>query len=169
MLIGFMGTGKSSVGRALAQRTGLRRYDTDEMVAQRFGLPIFEIFAQHGEAMFREAEAEAMAQLPSSAAVVVTGGGALLRDGQVEKIRSLGTVVQLTAELETLLERLSRRSTRPLLQTENPRQTIENLLQARAPLYQAAADFAVDTTGLRHADVAERVLTGIAELRQHVS
>lgn len=168
VLIGFMGTGKSSVGRALAQATGLRRYDTDQMIAQRFGMPIAQIFEQHGETAFRDAEAEALAQLPSSAAIIVTGGGAVLRPGHVEKIRRLGVVTQLTADFETLMKRLSRRATRPLLQTEDPRKTVEELLAAREPLYRAAADFTVETSGLRHEEVAERVLGGIAEARPHV-
>lgn len=169
VLIGFMGAGKSSVGRALAQRTGFPRYDTDQMVAARFGLSIPEIFSQRGESAFRDAEAEALGQLPASAAVIVTGGGALLRNGHAELIQKLGTVVQLTADLETLLERVSRRTTRPLLQTENPRAMIEALLREREPLYRAAADLVIDTSELRHEEVAERVLAGIKSgVRQHV-
>jgi shikimate kinase len=168
VLIGFMGTGKSSVGRALAQLTGLPRCDTDEMITLRFGMPISQIFAQHGESVFREAEAEALAQLSNSAAVIITGGGALLRAGHVEKIRSLGLVTQLTADLETLIERLSRRATRPLLQAADPRKTVEELLALREPFYRAAADFCVETSGLRHEEVAERVLAGIEEIRERV-
>jgi shikimate kinase len=167
VLIGFMGTGKSSVGRALAQLTGFRRYDTDQMIAERFGMPVAQIFAAHGEPAFRDAEAEALAQLPASGAIIVTGGGAVLRAGHVEKIRRLGVVAQLTANFETLLERLSRRATRPLLQTPDPRKTVEELIAAREPLYSAAADFTVETSGLRHTQVAERVLAGVEEVRQH--
>ena len=157
VLIGFMGTGKSSVGRALAQRTGLPRYDTDQMIAARFGLSVADIFARYGEVTFREAESEALTQLPAFRSVIVTGGGAVLREGHVEMIRRLGKVVQLTAEIDTLFERLSRRP-RPLLQTENPRATIEDLLRLREPLYRSAADIVIDTTGLRHEEVAVRVL-----------
>jgi shikimate kinase len=153
-----MGTGKSSVGRELARRTGLPRYDTDEMVSKCFGAPVAEIFAQHGEQAFRDAEAEALGELPAEAAVIVTGGGALLRDGSVEKVRRLGAVVQLTADLETLFARLSRRATRPLLQTADPRATIQELLRKREPLYRAAADFTVDTSNLSHDQVADAVL-----------
>ncbi|MDQ6626418.1 MAG: shikimate kinase [Verrucomicrobiota bacterium] len=165
VLIGFMGTGKSSVGRALAQLTGLRRYDTDQIVARRFGMPIAQIFAQHGETAFRDAEASALDELPRSAAVIVTGGGSVLRAGHVQKIRSLGVVAQLTADLETLLERLSRRATRPLLKTADPRKTVTELLAVRGPLYREAADFTVNTSELRHDEVAERVLAGIEEVR----
>ena len=169
VLIGFMGTGKSSVGRALAQLTGLRRYDTDQIIAQRFGMPIAQIFVQHGETAFRDAEGEALDELPNYAAIIVTGGGAVLRPAHVDKIRRLGVVAQLTADFETLLERLARRSTRPLLQTADPRKTVEELLAAREPLYRAVADFTVDTSRLRHEEVAERVLAGIEEVRPRVS
>ncbi|MFN2475288.1 MAG: shikimate kinase [Chthoniobacterales bacterium] len=168
VLVGFMGTGKSSVGRALQQLTGLRRYDTDQMIARRFDMPIAQIFAQHGERAFRDAEAEALAELPTSAAVIVTGGGAVVAAGHVEKIRRLGVVAQLTADLDTLMERLSRRATRPLLQTADPRKTVEELLAAREPFYRAAADFTIETSGLRHDEVAARVLAGTEEVRQHV-
>lgn len=165
VLIGFMGTGKSSVGRELARRTDLPRYDTDEMVSKRFRSPIAQIFAERGEAVFRHAEAETLLELPQDPAIIVTGGGLLLREGHVQKVRSFGTVVLLTAELETLVERLSRRASRPLLQTPDPRTTIEELLKARAPLYQCAADAEVDTTHRTHEEVAELVLAEVERLR----
>ena len=164
-----MGTGKSSVGRALAHRTRLPRFDTDEMVTRKFSLPITEIFAQHGEKTFRDAEAAALAHVPRRASVIVTGGGAVLREGQVKSIRRLGAVVLLTADIETLFARLSRRSTRPLLQTEDPRKTIADLLQAREPLYREAADFSVDTSRLSHDEVALEVLAGVERMRADAS
>jgi shikimate kinase len=160
-----MGTGKSSVGRELARRTGLPRYDTDEMVAKRFGASIADIFSRHGEEAFRDAEAETLAQIPAEAAIIVTGGGLLLRDGHLQKIRSLGTVVQLTADFDTLAERLSRRATRPLLQTADPRATIAELLGKRTPLYEQAADVAVDTTCKTHEEVADTVLAEVERVR----
>lgn len=165
VLIGFMGTGKSSVGRELARRTRLPRYDTDEMVAKRFGLPVAQIFAEHGEGVFRDAEAETLLQIPSQPVIIVTGGGLLLRDGHVQKVRSFGTVVQLTADFETLVERLSKRETRPLLRTSDPRSTIKELLRARAPVYEQAADAAVDTTRRKHEEVADAVIAVIERVR----
>ncbi len=168
VLIGFMGSGKSSVGRELAARTGRPRYDTDEMVAARYGFSIAEIFAQHGEEAFRAAETEALAQVPERAAIVVTGGGIVLRAENVERLRRFGIIVHLAADEETLFERASRRQIRPLLQTENPRQTLSELLRVRAPLYQQAADVTIDTSELRQTDVADRILEQIAEVRLHV-
>ncbi len=165
VLVGFMGTGKSSIGRHLAYRMKLPRYDTDEMVRARFGLKIAEIFARFGEAEFRAAETEALAQIPARPAILVTGGGIVLRQENVATLRMLGIVVRLAADEETLFERVSRRPTRPLLQTENPRATLSEMLRLREPLYHAAADFTVDTSTLGHEEVAQLILKQAENVR----
>ncbi|PZR71172.1 MAG: shikimate kinase [Chthoniobacterales bacterium] len=165
VLIGFMGTGKSSTGRVLARLTGLPRFDTDEMVSTRFGLPVSEIFAKFGEEKFRDAETEALAQLADGApAIVVTGGGIVLRGENVKKLRALGRVVCLEADEETLFRRISRRATRPLLQTENPRATMVELLRVREPLYRGVADVRIDTSSVSHDEVADAILKSIGQL-----
>ncbi len=169
VLIGFMGTGKSSVGRALAQRTGLPRFDTDQMVMQDFCLSVAEIFTNCGEAAFRAAEDQALARVPVCPAVVVTGGGILLRPANVELVRHLGVVFNLVADFETLIERLQRRSARPLLQTADPRATALDLLRTRQPLYDAAADVTVDTSALTHDEVADEILVRTEQIRLHAS
>jgi|SRR5436190_4285442 len=159
VLIGFMGAGKSSVGRTLARMTDLGRFDTDEMIANRFGLSISEIFEAHGEHKFREAETEALRQLAGKGqSIVVTGGGIVLRRENVALLRELGTVFYLSAEEDILFARISRRTTRPLLQTANPRATLRELLAARLPLYDSAADVEVDTSRLKHEEVAKKIL-----------
>src|SRR3954452_2507163 len=106
VLIGFMGAGKSSVGRTLARMTGLGRFDTDEMIANRFGLSISEIFEAHGEEKFREAETEALRQLAGEGqAIIVTGGGIVLRAQNVELLRELGRIFYLSADEEILFVR----------------------------------------------------------------
>jgi shikimate kinase len=165
VLIGFMGAGKSSVGRLLARMTGLARFDTDEMVAARFGLTISEIFESHGEEKFREAETDTLRELPGKGeAIIVSGGGIVLRPGNVEFLRALGTIVHLKADEETLFRRISRRATRPLLRTENPRATVSELLEARLPLYGNAADVEVDTSAISHEEVAKLILEKIEQL-----
>jgi len=165
VLIGFMGAGKSSTGKALAQKTGLPRFDTDELVSTQFGLPVTEIFAQFGEKEFRNAETEALGQLPkAAAAIIVTGGGIVLRPENVEMLRELGMVVSLEADEQTLFRRISRRATRPLLQTENPHATMVELLRIRQPLYHAAADVRLDTSRLTHDEVADAILQSIGKL-----
>jgi shikimate kinase len=167
VLIGFMGSGKSSVGRELAARMRWPRYDTDEMIASRYGLSIAEIFARHGEQAFRDAETEALSQVPDRQLILVTGGGIVLRADNIERLQLFGPIVHLTADEETLFERVSRRKTRPLLQTEKPRETLSAMLRVRAPLYTQAADFTVDTSKLRHEEVADEIMEQIAELDFH--
>lgn len=163
VLIGFMGAGKSSVGRTLARMTGLPRFDTDEIVAARFGLTVSQIFETQGEEVFREAEAAALRELAGKrGAIITTGGGILLRPENTDLVRQLGTVVHLRANEETLFRRINRRTTRPLLRTENPRATLTELLRVRKPLYEAAADIEVDTSLLTHDEVAKKISNHIA-------
>ncbi|MEY2559366.1 MAG: shikimate kinase [Verrucomicrobiota bacterium] len=165
VLIGFMGAGKSSTGRALARRTGLPRFDTDEIVSARFDLPVTEIFARFGEERFRDAETEALEQLADAAtAIIVTGGGIVLRTANVRLLQRLGKIVSLEADEETLFRRISRRATRPLLHTENPRATLVKLLRVREPLYREAADVRLDTSRLTHDEVAEAILKSLEKL-----
>jgi shikimate kinase len=162
VLIGMMGAGKSSVGRCLQRRIDLDRFDTDEIIASKFELSIPEIFATHGEQRFRDAETEALRDLVASEAViVVTGGGIVLREENVDLLKEMGTVVWLDAKEETLFERASRRGNRPLLQTENPRATLSEMLRVRMPLYTKAADLRVDTTKLTHDEIADIILDEI--------
>ncbi len=159
VLIGPMGGGKSSVARELAQRTGWRWVDTDRLAAQAAGLSVAEIFAQHGEAHFRDLEASAIQSLGRLGPVIVaTGGGVVLRPQNSALLRALGRVIWLTATEDILFERVSRTRKRPLLQTDDPRATMRELLAAREPLYAACAHLKIDTSSLSHAEVAEAVL-----------
>lgn len=158
-----MGTGKSSVGRRLAQTQDWPLFDTDAMIASAVGMPIMEIFARLGEERFREEESALLQNLdPRDRSIIVTGGGAVLRPRNVVRLRELGTVVCLTADLATLHQRLAQRADRPLLQTENPAETIEILLRARAPFYQEAADFTFDTSSLSDRQVTESIRQTLA-------
>lgn len=165
VLVGMMGAGKSSVGRALERRTGLTRLDTDEAVATQFGIPIAEMFEVYGEEKFRNAETETLRGLATDrATIIVTGGGIIMRAENVDLLRRVGTVVWLNGDEAVLFERASRRNTRPLLQNENPRAVFSELFQKRVPLYKAAADFEINTGRLDHDQVAEIILTKMEEL-----
>jgi shikimate kinase len=165
VLIGMMGAGKSSVGRALERRTGLARLDTDEAVAAQFGISVAEIFEKHGEEKFRDTETETLRNLaPDRAAIIVTGGGIVVRAENVDLLKRLGTVVWLNTDEATLFERAARRNTRPLLQNDNPRAVFSELLRKRSPLYKAVADFEIDTSKLNHDEVAETILSKMEEL-----
>ncbi len=158
VLIGFMGSGKSSVGRLLARELGWPRFDIDKLVAAKFGMPITVIFAKLGEESFREAESSALEKLDGAQnSVIVTGGGIVLRPENIRRLRELGRVCWLTADLDVLQKRLSRRKNRPLLQTPDPAKTIADLLVQRRDLYRKAADFTVDTSVLNHEQVAQAI------------
>jgi shikimate kinase len=163
VLIGFMGTGKSAVGRLLASQEAWPRFDTDEMIATALKMPISEIFVRLGEDRFRAEETAVLEKLEVVApSIIVTGGGVVMRPKNVARLRELGSIVCLTADSATLLERLGRRSNRPLLQTDNPAETLQTLLREREPFYQQAADFTIDTSALSHDQVAQSVRDVIA-------
>jgi shikimate kinase len=135
------------------------------MLAAEFGMPIAQIFASHGEEKFRDSETELLRKLaPDRPAIIVTGGGIVLRKENVDLLKRLGTVIWLTADETTLFERVSRRNDRPLLQKENPRKVYSELFRQREPLYAAATDVQIDTSGKTHDEVAEVILTKIKQL-----
>jgi shikimate kinase len=161
----MMGAGKSSIGRCLQRRTGLARFDTDEIVSSKFGLSISEIFSTHGEGRFREVETQVLVELAGGEiAIIVTGGGIVLRQENVGLLQRLGTIVWLDGDEETLFERASRRGNRPLLQTEDPRATFSEMSRARAAHYTKIANIRVDTSALTHDEVADVILSKVEEL-----
>jgi shikimate kinase len=165
VLIGMMGAGKSYVGRCLQRRTKLALVDTDDIVASKFGISIPEIFSKYGEQGFREAETQALRELvPAKPTIIVTGGGIVLREKNVDFLKRLGVIVWLDGNEETLFERASRARTRPLLQGENPRETFTQLLQLRLPLYAKVAQVRVDTSVLTDEEVAVAILTKLSKL-----
>ena len=141
-LTGFMGVGKTRVGRILARELGRCFLDTDRMIEQRAGKTIAEIFADEGEAHFRQLERDCVletCQRPD--AVVALGGGAITRADNIEAVRGAGILVCLKADVDTIFVRVKRRSNRPLLAGLDPqaqRAKIETLLRERAPFYDQA-------------------------------
>ncbi len=167
VLIGMMGAGKSSVGVCLRQRTGLHLLDTDEIVASKFRMSIPEIFADHGEETFREAEAEAVRSLPTTKqTIIVTGGGIVLRERNIEILRRFGVVAWLDGDEETLFARASRKQNRPLLQTKNPRKAFSQILDARRRLYANIADIRIDTSAFTDEEVAVAILTKLRKMNR---
>jgi shikimate kinase len=160
----MMGAGKSCVGLCLHRRTGLALHDTDEIVAANFGMPISEIFQKFGEPRFRQAETEALRSLATiEQAIIVTGGGTVVRNENVELLKQLGVIVWLDADEETLFARASRKQNRPLLQTKNPRKAFSQIHGARRSLYADLADIRVDNSVLTDEEVAMAIL---AKLRR---
>ena len=165
VLIGMMGAGKSSVGCCLQRRTKLALFDTDEIVALKFGISISKIFSKYGEQAFREAETQTLRELaPAKQTIIVTGGGIVLREQNVNLLKRLGIVVWLDGNEETLFERASRSANRPLLDRENPREAFARMLQARRPLYAKVANIHVDTSVLTEEEVVVAILTNVRKL-----
>lgn len=149
VLIGFMGCGKSTVGRILAQKLEWRLADTDSVIERIAGCDIPSLFATEGEAAFRIREATAVLGVSAGVRQVIsTGGGAILRDDNIAALRAAGLVIWLTARPEVILERTARRqATRPMLMgDEEPLARILRLLGERGPRYQRAAHRIVDTS-----------------------
>ncbi len=153
-----MGSGKSSVGRAVSDRTGRRFMDLDDTVTRRMGCSIAEFWGQHGEDAFRDMEAAAVFEAATeSDRIISTGGGVVLRDTNVETMRSSGLVVWLQAKPETLRHRVGRNSRRPLLAEEDPINTLTRLLGERTAAYEEAAHASVATDDLNLDVVAARI------------
>lgn len=145
VLTGFRGTGKSAVGRILAEKTGAVFIDTDDLVERMSGRPIPAIFAEDGEERFRAIEREAIASLPAADAVVSTGGGAILDPANTERLRRGSVMIYLFADLETIEMRL-KRSPRPPLTGLPLKEEIAALVDRRRQNYAAAADICIDTS-----------------------
>lgn len=157
-LIGPMGSGKTAVGRQLARDLRREFFDSDHELQRRTGVEIAFIFEKEGEAGFREREREMIDELSRKTnALVATGGGAVLSEANRERLAATGTVVYLKTTVDEQLKRTSRNRSRPLLQTADPRKTLESLNEIRAPLYESLADFSVDTSGQRVKAVASRL------------
>lgn len=154
-----MGCGKSSVGRRISALTGHRFLDSDELIVQRDGRTIPEIFGEEGEEKFREIETAVLEDLVGVAGIVLaTGGGAVLREANRGVLRRIGIVAWLDADPGILFERATRSGRRPLLQTDDPRRTFDELRAARLAVYEDASDFRFDSGDMEHDEVAQRLV-----------
>ncbi|MCS7190863.1 MAG: 3-dehydroquinate synthase [Fimbriimonadales bacterium] len=157
-LVGNMGSGKSVVGKAVAERLALPFYDLDALIEQRVGATVSQIFEREGESAFRDSEQAVLREVSQSTpGVVATGGGVVLREANRERMRQTGWVIYLKASPETLWQRLQHSTHRPLLRTPAPRQTLEQIVQEREPLYQEA-DWILDADSLTPEQAAEQVI-----------
>ena len=158
VLLGFMGTGKSALGRRLAQLAKRPFLDMDAELTRRAGRSISRIFAEDGEETFRRMESELAAEWGRrEGTIIACGGGVVLREENLQALGRNGVLVCLTSSPEVILERTSRSNKRPLLAGENPAQKIRDLLAARAPLY-AKIPIQVDTSELDPDSLADQLL-----------
>lgn len=163
ILVGLMGAGKSSVGRIVANQLAIPFIDSDLEIERVSRMTIAELFAAYGEQEFRALEARVMKRLlKSGPRVVSTGGGAFINDRTRKHIKRGGLSVWLKADLDVLWDRVAKRDTRPLLKTENPKQTLEGLMSARYPIY-AQADLTVLSRDVRKEIMADEVLKALIE------
>ena len=158
ILTGFMGTGKSTVGRLLAEKIGYRFVDTDTLIEQQTKATISEIFATQGEKTFRQLETDLVKKLAAeNRQVIATGGGLVLNQDNVAELSRTGQIFCLTASAEDILQRVTRQGdTRPLLQDENPLQKITSLLQQRDHVYRQFQQ--LSTSGKTPEKLVEEIL-----------
>ncbi|MDD5339041.1 MAG: shikimate kinase [Dehalococcoidales bacterium] len=166
-LIGFMGTGKSAVGKALAQKLGKGLIVLDDIIIVKAGKSIPDIFGQDGEPRFRELEVEVVCEVANKKnAVIDCGGGVVLNTVNVERLKKESVIVCLTAPVEVILKRTPGDS-RPLLPKENREQYIRNILDYRLPLYTKAADITVDTSRLDVNGVVAEIIKKLGEYENY--
>ncbi|MCG5475958.1 MAG: shikimate kinase [Sinorhizobium fredii] len=166
IFIGLMGAGKSAIGRLTAQALGIPFVDSDHEIERVSRMTVSELFAAYGEEEFRALEARVLKRLlRSGPRVVSTGGGAYINERSRRQIKKGGLTVWLNADLDVLWERVNKRDSRPLLKTENPKQTLENLMRARYPIY-AEADLVVLSRDVKKETMVEEVLAAIADCKK---
>ena len=163
VLVGLMGAGKTSVGRRLAEKLGIAFVDADHEIETAAGKTIPEIFADHGEAYFREGERRVISRLlQTGAQVLATGGGAYMNDETRAGIREHGVSVWLKADLPLLMKRVMKRPGRPLLQNDDPEAVMRGLVEKRYPVY-AEADVTVESRDVQHGQMVNDVIRALAQ------
>ena len=147
ILIGYMGSGKSTIGKKTAKLLGVEFLDTDSLIEEQEGMTISELFAQNGEDYFRQKETETIQKLKkeSKSIVLATGGGLPMKEENQALLKDFGIVVYLKASVDTLVERLKGDTTRPLLKEGDLRKKIETMLEIRNPVYENVADIVLET------------------------
>lgn len=169
VMVGLMGCGKSAVGRRLAAKLGLPVIDADEEIERAAGKSIEDIFAEHGEAHFRDGERKVIARLlRSGPQVLATGGGAFMSDETRQAIAESGISVWLQADLPVLMRRVAKRDNRPLLKTDDPEAVMRELMDTRYPVY-AKADITVESRDVPHDTIVADILERLARVLQVAS
>lgn len=157
-LVGMMGAGKSSIGRRLAARLEVEFRDVDAEITSAAARPIPAIFAEYGEAAFRDCESRVIARLLDTPPhIMATGGGAFMASDTRDRLRAKATTVWLRAPVDILFARVKRKGERPLLNTDNPRETMERILREREPTY-SLADIIIDSEDAPHGETVEKLL-----------
>ena len=163
ILIGFMGSGKTTVGQQLAAETGRDFYDMDDLVEEHAGMSVADIFERKGEEYFRKLEHRILAEaVKGTDRILAAGGGIVLNPDNMPVMRQNGIVVALAARTDTLWERLEHSEDRPLLRGNNPREKMERLFSQRSGLYQDA-DFIIHVDGKSPSAIAQEIVRQIRD------
>ena len=167
-LIGFMGTGKTAVGQALADKLGMQFIELDSLIERKAGMSIPDIFEQDGEITFRELEIEVTSEVAGeSYSVIACGGGLVLNKINIDRLRENAIIIYLTATPDVILNRVSNEEgQRPLLDVENPVQTVGELLEYRKPFYERAAEITIDSSKMDIDTVVEEIINKLDKENQ---
>ena len=161
-LIGYMGTGKSTVAASMAKQYGMEVLEMDQMIVDREGMSISDIFAEHGEEYFRNVETKLLLEIQTQENKIVScGGGVVLRKQNVEEMHKGGSIVLLSAKPETILERVKDDDSRPLLQGNKTVQFISEMMEKRRTKYESAADIIIQTDNKQVVDICNEILKQI--------
>lgn len=164
-LIGYMGTGKSTVAACMAKQYNMAVLEMDQMIVEREGMSISDIFAKYGEDYFRDVETKLLIEIQTQENKVVScGGGVVLREKNVGEMRKGGNIVLLSARAETILERVKDDDSRPLLQGNKNIEFINNMLEKRRPKYESAADVVIETDGKQVSDICNEIFEQIRKI-----
>ena len=162
ILIGFMGTGKTSVSSKLSKMLNIKKIDTDELIELQENMTIDKIFSNYGENYFRKCETKALMQLSDEKNIVIScGGGIVLKDENIEIMKKQGKVVLLTATPEVIYDRVKNSNTRPILNENMSIEYIANLIENRKDKYLKAADIIVDTDNKSLEEICEEIINNI--------
>jgi shikimate kinase len=162
-LIGFMGAGKTSVGRILAEKLRLEYCDLDELIEAECGKTISSIFSDHGEAFFRELESKTLRSVSQNGGqIVATGGGVVLRQSNWKIMKEEGITIYLKASPDVLWSRIKNDTSRPLLQVEKPFEKVRELLSFRMPLYEKA-DIVIETENKSPENIADNIIGQLSD------
>lgn len=163
-LIGFMGSGKSTVASCLAKKYGMEIVEMDQVIVEREGMSISDIFAHKGETYFRDVESQLLTEIQAKQDRVIScGGGVVLREQNVKEMKKCGKVVLLNAKPETILERVKDDENRPLLQGKKDVSFIGDMMEQRRPKYEKAADFIIETDGKGAEEICKEIFDRIGE------
>ena len=166
-LIGFMGSGKSTIASYLAENYGMEIIDMDQLIVEREGMAIPDIFAQKGELYFRDVETSLLIEIQGEQNKVVScGGGVVLREKNIQAMKKSGQVVLLNAKPETILERVKDGEERPLLQGHKTVSFIRDMLEERYPKYESAADIMIRTDGKSAVCICDEILREVTNRRE---